>query len=66
MEKAPFEDVRSGRLMQEDLVFSRNLTVEYYELTAPAELMLIESLLSVVPYYMMTIRGAFKRNTEGG
>ena len=48
MEKASFEDMRSRGLVQRDSVFAGHLLGEYSALAALADVVPIESLVSVV------------------
>jgi len=65
MEKASFEDMRSRGLIQRDSVFAGHSLGEYSALAALAEVMPIESLVSVVFYRGLTMQVAVERDTEG-
>jgi fatty acid synthase subunit beta len=65
MEKASFEDMRSRGLVQRDSVFAGHSLGEYSALAALAEVMPIESLVSVVFYRGLTMQVAVERDAEG-
>ena len=65
MEKASFEDMRSRGLIQRDSVFAGHSLGEYSALAALAEVMPIESLVSVVFYRGLTMQVAVERDSEG-
>ena len=65
MEKASFEYMISRGLIQRDSVFAGYLLGEYSALAALAEVMPIESLVSVVFYRGLTMQVAVERDTEG-
>ena len=65
MEKASFEDMRSRGLIQRDSVFAGHSLGEYSALAALAEVMPIESLVSVVFYRGLTMQVTVERDTEG-
>lgn len=65
MEKASFEDMRSRGLVQRDSVFAGHSLGEYSALAALAEVMPIESLVSVVFYRGLTMQVAVERDSEG-
>ena len=65
MGKASFEDMRSRGLIHRDSVFAGHSLGEYSTLTALAEVMPIESLVSVVFYRGLTMQVAVERDTEG-
>jgi fatty acid synthase subunit beta len=65
MEKASFEDMRSKGLVQEDSSFAGHSLGEYSALAALAEVMPIESLVSVVFYRGLTMQVAVERDADG-
>ena len=65
MEKAIFEDMRSKGLVQRDSSFAGHSLGEYSALTALAEVMPIESLVSVVFYRGLTMQVAVERDETG-
>ncbi|MCJ1474414.1 beta subunit of fatty acid synthetase [Lambiella insularis] len=65
MEKAIFEDMRSRGLVQRDSSFAGHSLGEYSALTALAEVMPIESLVSVVFYRGLTMQVAVERDEQG-
>ncbi|KAI5848125.1 acyl transferase domain-containing protein [Tricharina praecox] len=65
MEKASFEDMLSRGLVQRDSVFAGHSLGEYSALAALAEVMPIESLVSVVFYRGLTMQVAVERDAEG-
>lgn len=65
MEKASFEDMRARGLVQRDSVFAGHSLGEYSALAALAEVMPIESLVSVVFYRGLTMQVAVERDEEG-
>ena len=65
MEKASFEDMRSKGLIQKDSSFAGHSLGEYSALTALAEVMPIESLVSVVFYRGLTMQVAVERDEAG-
>ncbi|KAL7270274.1 beta subunit of fatty acid synthetase [Rhizina undulata] len=65
MEKASFEDMRARGLVQRDSVFAGHSLGEYSALAALAEVMPIESLVSVVFYRGLTMQVAVERDAEG-
>ena len=65
MEKAIFEDMRSKGLVQQDSSFAGHSLGEYSALTALAEVMPIESLVSVVFYRGLTMQVAVERDAQG-
>jgi fatty acid synthase subunit beta len=65
MEKASFEDMRSKGLVQRDSSFAGHSLGEYSALAAMAEVMPIESLVSVVFYRGLTMQVAVERDEEG-
>jgi fatty acid synthase subunit beta len=65
MEKASFEDMRSKGLVQRDSTFAGHSLGEYSALAALAEVMPIESLVSVVFYRGLTMQVAVERDAEG-
>lgn len=62
MEKASFEDMRSKGLVQRDSSFAGHSLGEYSALAALAEVMPIESLVSVVYYRGLTMQVAVERD----
>ncbi|KAF1352373.1 acyl transferase domain-containing protein [Delphinella strobiligena] len=65
MEKASFEDMRSKGLVQRDSTFAGHSLGEYSALAALAEVMPIESLVSVVFYRGLTMQVAVERDADG-
>jgi fatty acid synthase subunit beta len=65
MEKASFEDMRSKGLVQNDSSFAGHSLGEYSALAALAEVMPIESLVSVVFYRGLTMQVAVERDETG-
>ena len=65
MEKASFEDMRSKGLVQRDSSFAGHSLGEYSALAALAEVMPIESLVSVVFYRGLTMQVAVERDASG-
>jgi len=65
MEKASFEDMRSRGLVQRDSAFAGHSLGEYSALAALAEVMPIESLVSVVFYRGLTMQVAVERDVAG-
>ncbi|KAG9234080.1 putative fatty acid synthase subunit beta [Amylocarpus encephaloides] len=65
MEKASFEDMRSKGLVQNDSSFAGHSLGEYSALAALAEVMPIESLVSVVFYRGLTMQVAVERDEAG-
>jgi fatty acid synthase subunit beta len=65
MEKASFEDMRAKGLVQRDSSFAGHSLGEYSALAALAEVMPIESLVSVVFYRGLTMQVAVERDAEG-
>ncbi len=65
MEKASFEDMRSKGLIQRDSSFAGHSLGEYSALAALAEVMPIESLVSVVFYRGLTMQVAVERDATG-
>lgn len=65
MEKASFEDMRSKGLVQRDSSFAGHSLGEYSALAALAEVMPIESLVSVVFYRGLTMQVAVERDAAG-
>ncbi|MCJ1351418.1 MAG: beta subunit of fatty acid synthetase [Icmadophila ericetorum] len=65
MEKASFEDMRSKGLIQRDSSFAGHSLGEYSALAALAEVMPIESLVSVVFYRGLTMQVAVERDETG-
>ena len=65
MEKASFEDMRSKGLIQRDSSFAGHSLGEYSALAALAEVMPIESLVSVVFYRGLTMQVAVERDESG-
>jgi fatty acid synthase subunit beta len=65
MEKASFEDMRSKGLVQNDSTFAGHSLGEYSALAALAEVMPIESLVSVVFYRGLTMQVAVERDEAG-
>jgi fatty acid synthase subunit beta len=65
MEKASFEDMRSKGLIQRDSSFAGHSLGEYSALASIAEVMPIESLVSVVFYRGLTMQVAVERDELG-
>ncbi|KAI9731110.1 MAG: beta subunit of fatty acid synthetase [Claussenomyces sp. TS43310] len=65
MEKASFEDMRSKGLVQRDSSFAGHSLGEYSALAALADVMPIESLVSVVFYRGLTMQVAVERDPSG-
>jgi fatty acid synthase subunit beta len=65
MEKASFEDMRAKGLVQENSSFAGHSLGEYSALAAMAEVMPIESLVSVVFYRGLTMQVAVERDETG-
>ncbi|EEH21369.2 hypothetical protein PABG_03585 [Paracoccidioides brasiliensis Pb03] len=65
MEKASFEDMRSKGLVQRDSSFAGHSLGEYSALAALADVMSIESLVSVVFYRGLTMQVAVERDEQG-
>ncbi|KAF2144978.1 uncharacterized protein K452DRAFT_316116 [Aplosporella prunicola CBS 121167] len=65
MEKASFEDMRAKGLVQRDSSFAGHSLGEYSALAALAEVMPIESLVSVVFYRGLTMQVAVERDEHG-
>src|SRR6201996_3744555 len=65
MEKASFEDMRAKGLVQRDSSFAGHSLGEYSALAALAEVMPIESLVSVVFYRGLTMQVAVERDEAG-
>ncbi|KAL8728265.1 MAG: hypothetical protein Q9166_005505 [cf. Caloplaca sp. 2 TL-2023] len=65
MEKASFEDMRSKGLVQRESSFAGHSLGEYSALAALAEVMPIESLVSVVFYRGLTMQVAVERDETG-
>ena len=65
MEKASFEDMRAKGLVQNDSSFAGHSLGEYSALAALAEVMPIESLVSVVFYRGLTMQVAVERDEAG-
>ncbi|KAI9851557.1 MAG: beta subunit of fatty acid synthetase [Thelocarpon superellum] len=65
MEKASFEDMRSKGLVQSNSSFAGHSLGEYSALAALAEVMPIESLVSVVYYRGLTMQVAVERDQAG-
>ncbi|KAJ9631689.1 beta subunit of fatty acid synthetase [Taxawa tesnikishii (nom. ined.)] len=65
MEKASFEDMRTKGLVQRDSSFAGHSLGEYSALAALAEVMPIESLVSVVFYRGLTMQVAVERDETG-
>ena len=65
MEKASFEDMRSKGVVQNDSTFAGHSLGEYSALAALAEVMPIESLVSVVFYRGLTMQVAVERDATG-
>ena len=65
MEKASFEDMHAKGLVQRDSSFAGHSLGEYSALAALAEVMPIESLVSVVFYRGLTMQVAVERDEQG-
>ena len=65
MEKASFEDMRTKGLVQRDSSFAGHSLGEYSALAALADVMPIESLVSVVFYRGLTMQVAVERDEQG-
>jgi fatty acid synthase subunit beta len=65
MEKASFEDMKAKGLVPRDSTFAGHSLGEYSALAALAEVMPIESLVSVVFYRGLTMQVAVARDAEG-
>lgn len=65
MEKASFEDMRARGVVQMDSTFAGHSLGEYSALAALAEVMPIESLVSVVFYRGLTMQVAVERDEAG-
>ena len=65
MEKASFEDMRVKGLVQRDSSFAGHSLGEYSALAALADVMPIESLVSVVFYRGLTMQVAVERDEQG-
>lgn len=65
MEKASFEDMRAKGLVQRDSSFAGHSLGEYSALAALADVMPIESLVSVVFYRGLTMQVAVERDETG-
>lgn len=65
MEKASFEDMKSRGLVPRDSTFAGHSLGEYSALAALAEVMPIESLVSVVFYRGLTMQVAVERDASG-
>ncbi|KAJ5275799.1 hypothetical protein N7524_001952 [Penicillium chrysogenum] len=65
MEKASFEDMRAKGLVQRDSSFAGHSLGEYSALAALADVMPIESLVSVVFYRGLTMQVAVERDAQG-
>ncbi|KAI9703508.1 MAG: beta subunit of fatty acid synthetase [Bogoriella megaspora] len=65
MEKASFEDMLSKGLVQRNSLFAGHSLGEYSALAALAEVMPIESLVSVVFYRGLTMQVAVERDVQG-
>lgn len=65
MEKASFEDMKSKGLVQRDSSFAGHSLGEYSALAALADVMPIESLVSVVFYRGLTMQVAVERDADG-
>ena len=65
MEKASFEDMRAKGVVQRDSSFAGHSLGEYSALAALAEVMPIESLVSVVFYRGLTMQVAVERDEQG-
>ena len=65
LEKATFEDMRAKGLFQEGAAFAGHSLGEYGALSAIAEFMPFEKLMSVVFYRGLTMQVALKRDEHG-
>ncbi|KAF4125253.1 hypothetical protein GMORB2_4093 [Geosmithia morbida] len=65
MEKASFEDMKSKGLVPRDSTFAGHSLGEYSALAALADVMPIESLVSVVFYRGLTMQVAVERDADG-
>ncbi|KAK6085522.1 Fatty acid synthase subunit beta 1 [Seiridium cupressi] len=65
MEKASFEDMRAKGLVPRDSTFAGHSLGEYSALAALADVMPIESLVSVVFYRGLTMQVAVERDADG-
>lgn len=65
MEKASFEDMRAKGVVQRDSTFAGHSLGEYSALAALADVMPIESLVSVVFYRGLTMQVAVERDEQG-
>lgn len=65
MEKASFEDMKAKGLVPQDCTFAGHSLGEYSALAALAEVMPIESLVSVVFYRGLTMQVAVERDAAG-
>ncbi|KAI9167201.1 Fatty acid synthase subunit beta [Paramyrothecium foliicola] len=65
MEKASFEDMKAKGLVQRDSTFAGHSLGEYSALAALADVMPIESLVSVVFYRGLTMQVAVERDAAG-
>lgn len=65
MEKASFEDMKAKGVVQPDSTFAGHSLGEYSALAALAEVMPIESLVSVVFYRGLTMQVAVERDASG-
>ena len=65
MEKASFEDMKSKGLVSNEATFAGHSLGEYSALTAMANVMPIESLVSVVFYRGLTMQVAVERDEQG-
>ncbi|QIW95704.1 hypothetical protein AMS68_001222 [Peltaster fructicola] len=65
MEKASFEDMKAKGVVQPDSTFAGHSLGEYSALAALAEVMPIESLVSVVFYRGLTMQVAVERDESG-
>ncbi|ORY65186.1 fatty acid synthase beta subunit dehydratase [Pseudomassariella vexata] len=65
MEKAAFEDMKSKGVVKTDAMFAGHSLGEYAALASVAEVMPIESLVSVVFYRGLTMQVAVERDAEG-
>jgi len=65
MEKASFEDIKSKGLVPQDSTFAGHSLGEYSALAALADVMPIESLVSVVFYRGLTMQVAVERDAAG-
>jgi fatty acid synthase subunit beta len=65
MEKASFEDMKAKGLVSKEATFAGHSLGEYSALTAMANVMPIESLVSVVFYRGLTMQVAVERDEQG-